>query len=115
MTGTDIGTQRVLNGMVSLELNQRTESFGAAIKAPDAQIQRWAMRGVFAAADTSFYIEHASKLDDADFRPLLQIWEDPVHLLVPIAVIDELDGLKKSKDTAVRGLATRALPAHPQW
>ena len=26
--------------------------------------------------------------------PLLQIWEDPVHLLVPIVVVDELDGLK---------------------
>jgi predicted ribonuclease YlaK len=32
------------------------------------------------------------------FRPLLKIWEDPVHLLVPIIVVDELDGLKKSKD-----------------
>lgn len=109
MTGTDIATQRVLNGMVSLELNQRTEALGAAVNALDARIQRWAMRGVFTAADTSFYIEHASKLEDADFRPLLQIWEDPVHLLVPIAVIDELDGLKKAKDAAVRWRARYTL------
>jgi hypothetical protein len=109
MTGTDVATQRVLNGMVKLELSQRTEAFAAAVKALDAQIQRWAMRGVFAAADTSFYIEHTNKLEDADFRPLLQIWEDPVHLLVPIAVVDELDGLKKAKDAAVRGRARYTL------
>jgi len=98
MTGIDIATQRVLNGLVSLELTQRVEAFDAAVKALDEQIQRWSRHGVFVAADTSFYIEHESKLEDLDFRPLLQIREDPVHLLVPIVVVDELDGLKKSKD-----------------
>jgi len=98
MTGTDIATQRVLNGLVSLELTQRVEAFDAAVKALDEQIQRWSGPGVFVAADTSFYIEHESKLEDLDFRPLLEIWEDPVHLLVPIVVVDELDGLKKSKN-----------------
>jgi PIN domain len=98
MTGIDIATQRVLNGLVSLELTQRVEAFDAAVKALDEQIQRWSRHGVFVAADTSFYIEHESKLEDVDFRPLLQIREDPVHLLVPIVVVDELDGLKKSKD-----------------
>jgi PIN domain len=97
MTGTDIATQRVLNGLVSLELTQRVDAFDAAVKALDEQIQRWSRPGVFVAADTSFYIEHESKLENVDFRPLLQIWEDPVHLLVPIVVVDELDSLKKSK------------------
>jgi len=98
MTGTDLGTQRVLNGLVNLELTQRVDAFEAAIKALDSQIKRWSRPGVFAMADTSLYIEHQSKLEDLDFRPLLKIWEDPVHLLVPIIVVDELDGLKKSKD-----------------
>jgi len=98
MTGTDISTQRVLNGLVGLELTQRADAFEAAIKALDAQIERWSRPGVFAVADTSFYIEHEDRLEDLDFRPLLTIWEDPVHLLVPIIVVDELDGLKKSKD-----------------
>jgi hypothetical protein len=98
MTGTDVATQRVLNGLVSLELTQRVDAFDAAVKALDEQIQRWSRRGVFVAPDTSFYIEHESKLEDLDFRPLLQIREDPVHVLVPIVVVDELDGLKKSKN-----------------
>jgi len=97
MTGTDIGTQRVLNDLVGLELTQRVDAFEAAIKALNAQIERWSRPGVFAVADTSVYIEHEDKLEDLDVRPLLKIWEDPVHLLVPIVVVDELDGLKKSK------------------
>lgn len=97
MTGADIGTQRVLNGMVGLELTRLVDAFEAAIKALEAQIERWSRPGVFTLADTSVYIEHEDKLENLDFRPLLKIWEDPVHLLVPIVVVDELDGLKKSK------------------
>lgn len=102
LTGSDIGTQRVLNGMVGLELELRAKAFEAAITTLQAQITRWSSPGVFAAPDTSFYIEHGDKLEDADFRPLLQIWHDPVHVLVPIVVVDELDGLKKSKDAHTR-------------
>jgi hypothetical protein len=32
-----------------------------------------------------------------EFAPLLKIWEDPVHVLVPV-VVDELDRLKNSTD-----------------
>jgi len=97
MTGADITTQRVLHGLVRLELKQRTEAFDAAVKTLQAQIDRWSMSGVFAVADTSFYMEHEDKLENVDFRPLLGIWEDPVHLLVPIVIVDELDGLKKTR------------------
>jgi hypothetical protein len=102
MTGTDIATQRVLNGMVSLELTQRTDALDAVLNALNQQIQRWSRQGVFVVADTSLYIEHEDKLENLDFRPLLQIWEDPVHLLVPIVIVDELDGLKKSRKTEER-------------
>jgi hypothetical protein len=109
MPGSDVATQRVLNGMLSLELNQRVDAFDAAIKALDEQIGRWSGLGVFAVADTSFYIEHDALLEEADFRPLLEIWEDPVRLLVPIVVIDELDSLKKSKDNHQRWRARHTL------
>jgi hypothetical protein len=109
MTGTDLGTQRVLNGMLGLELTRRADAFEAAIKALEAQIQRWSRPGVFAVADTSAYIEHENKLEDLDFRPLLKIWDDAVHLLVPIVVIDELDRLKKSKDRHERWRARYTL------
>ena len=65
MTGTDIGTQRVLNGMVSLELSQRAEALSAVVEALQAQIERWSIPGRFVVADTSFYIEHENKLEEA--------------------------------------------------
>jgi hypothetical protein len=97
MTGLDVDTQRVLNGLLSLELTQRVDAFDDAIKALDAQIKRWSRPGTFVVADTSVYIEHEDKLEDLDFARLLKIWEDPVHVLVPIVVVDELDALKRSK------------------
>jgi hypothetical protein len=90
----DTGTQRVVNGLVSLELDQRISAFEAAMTAMEAQIRRWWREGVFAVADTSVYIEHDSKLRELDFRRLLRIREEPVDLLVPIVVVDQLDNLK---------------------
>lgn len=109
MPGADISTQRVLNGMLSLELDQRVEAFEATIAALQHQIASWQRPGVFAAPDASFYIEHDVKLQDADFRPVLKIWDEPVHVLVPVAVVDELDNLKKSKDKHVRWRAGHTL------
>ena len=98
MTGTDIATQRVLNGMVSLELGRRVEDFAAAIKGLEEQDRHWkGTPGVLVVADTSFYIQHPDKLEDVDFRPLREIRAEPVRLLVPIIIVDELDGLKKSR------------------
>jgi hypothetical protein len=109
MTATDNATQRVLNGMVRLELTQRVDAFAEAVKDLEHQIGRWAQLGEFTVADTSFFIEHPDKLEDADFRPLLNTGADPVRLLVPIVVVDELDGLKKSKTTRERWRARYTL------
>jgi hypothetical protein len=111
LPGTDITTQRVLNGLVSLELDQRAQALEAAAKTLQAQIHRWTLPGQFVVPDTSFYIEHGDKLEEADFRPMLDISDVPVHVLVPIVVVDELDGLKKSKakDTRWRAAYTLAV------
>lgn len=45
MTGGDIATQRVLNGLVSLELTQRADVFEAVIKALKEQAERWSRPG----------------------------------------------------------------------
>jgi len=109
VTGLDAGTQRVLNGLVSLELTQRVDAFEDAIKILGAQVKRWSRPGTFVVADTSVYIEHEDKLEALDFAPLLKIRGDPVHVLVPIVVVDELDGLKKSKNNHERWRASYTL------
>ncbi len=102
LTGEDLGTQRVLNGLVSNELQQRSQALDEAIRDLDSQGRRWPQGTVYAVADTSFYIEHDFKLRETDFAPLLPgAWLDkPVTIIVPVVVLDELDGLKQRGGTA---------------
>jgi hypothetical protein len=85
--------------LVDAELDERVAELEAAWKAVDQQIKRWSRHGVFVVADSSFYIKHPQKLEELDLRRLLRLREEPVHLLFPILVVDELDRLKEqSKD-----------------
>jgi hypothetical protein len=104
LTGDDIGTQRVLNGLVSHEIQQRVQALEDAIRDLDAQIRRWPQDIAYAVADTSVYIEHDDKLRDLDFAPLLPgAWLDKrVMVIVPVIVLDELDGLKLRGGDALR-------------
>ncbi len=102
MDGTELEVVRVVNELVSLELTERVQTFEAAIKALQGQVGRWTQYSHFVVLDTSFYIEHPQKLEVADFGPLINVWQSPIHVLVPMVVVDELDGLKESKDRRVR-------------
>ena len=103
LTAADIGTQRVLNGLVDHEINQRTEALLEAIKDLDEQIRRWPKDTTYTVADTSVYIEHDDKLRDLDFTALLDGWPDkPVVVIVPPIILDELDGLKQRGGGATR-------------
>jgi rRNA-processing protein FCF1 len=100
MAGTE--SQRVVNGLVSAELDQRVEAFEKAIKALDAQIGQWSTTAEFVVLDTSVYIQHPQKLEELEIAPFLKLDHENIHVLVPIIVVDELDGLKQSKDRTTR-------------
>jgi hypothetical protein len=102
MTSTEQPVQRVLNGLVSLELDERVADFDAAIKALQGQIARWSAYGHYVIPDTSFYIHHKDKLQDVDFGPLINVWQSEITVLAPIVIVDELDRLKEGKDKWVR-------------
>lgn len=83
-----------------LERNRAFESVEADLR---AQIARWARQGLFVAPDTSFYIEHPTKLEEFDLAEELNYMRaETVHLLVPIPVVDQLDGLKRSTNRLTR-------------
>ncbi len=109
MTSTERPVQRVLNGLVALELDGRVADFEAAVKALQGQIARWSAYGHYVVPDTSFYIHHKDKLEDVDFGPLINVWQSEVTVLVPILIVDELDRLKESKDKRVRWRAGYSL------
>jgi hypothetical protein len=96
-----VGTQRALNVLVSVEIEQRVSAFAEGRMALDEQVARWAPLCAFVIADTSVYIEHEKKLKELDLAALVDAEGDlaPIHLLVPIVVLDELDGLKNKGPT----------------
>jgi hypothetical protein len=109
MTSDEVEVQRVVNGLVSTELNERTAAFGAAVAALEEQISRWSQLGEFVMPDTSFYIRHPDKLKETDFAAVVEARGAPIHVLIPIVVVDELDRLKESKDSHVRWRAGHTL------
>lgn len=100
LAGTD--QQTLVNGLVSVEIDHRTVAFADACAAVDDQIRLWTLPRAFVVADTSVFIKHDQKLEDLDIAPLVPVRHEPIHVLVPIVVVDELDRLKDTKDPHVK-------------
>jgi PIN domain len=94
-----------MNNLVTVELGERIRVLEETLTQLQAIIDRWSRPGVFVVADTSFYIHYPRKLDEVDLADILKAMDQPVHLLMPILVIDELDRLKRSGQGEVRGRA----------
>ena len=109
LTSSDAGVQRVVNDLVSQELDQRVQDFDEAIKTLKAYKERWRNVGDLLVLDTCFYVEHPDELPDADLAGLTAAttpgWA--MHVLVPLLVVDELDRLKR--DNQARSRARTAL------
>lgn len=102
--------ERLVNGLVSLEVEERIQALEDALKALDTQIQRWSGRETFVVADSSFYIQSPDRLEVADFHQILCLPpNEDIRLLFPIAVVDELDGLKDSGKHQARWRASHTL------
>jgi hypothetical protein len=96
LTGSDAGTQGVLSGLVRREIDRQGELLAVAVKALQEQILRWPPDYQYAVADSTF-----DRLEGIDFAPLLgSAWLDKrVTLIVPVIILDELDGLKQRGPT----------------
>ncbi|WP_328743541.1 PIN domain-containing protein (plasmid) [Streptomyces caniferus] len=102
--------ERLVNGLVNLEVAERIQAFEEALEALNAQIGRWNGLEWFVVADSSFYIHHPDKLADVDLHQVLDLPPDKhLRLLFPIAVVDELDGLKDAGKHQARWRATHTL------
>lgn len=92
--------------LVQLELDERANAIDGLISELEQFGQRWPAHGVFGAADTSFLLNADKKMDEYDFASLLDLADKPLHLFVPMAVVDELD---KTKHDQLRGRARQTL------
>jgi hypothetical protein len=109
MISTSVDVHRVVNEVVTLEVEERSKVLDAAIKALKDERDRWARADVLVMPDTSFYIRHTDKLEEVDFAPLLGLREYGIHVLVPMVIVDELDGLKQHNKPHVRWRAGHTL------
>jgi hypothetical protein len=102
--GISRGANQAVIDLVDLEVNQRVEAFDAAIKELEAYQERWSGLGDLLILDTNFYVEHPAELRDTDLAALTAAvtpgWA--MHVLVPLLVVDELDGLKRHNETKTR-------------
>jgi hypothetical protein len=97
------------NELLNLEIQQRVDELQAARDDLEKQIARWSVLGGFAVPDTGVFINHEYKIRDIDWAPHLGSRSEPVHLLLPIAVVDELDDLKQHQNPHVRWRAGHTL------
>lgn len=99
---TDQGGTLPTSQLLGVEFQERDRAFSAVLAAVDAEIKQWQRAGVLVVADSSFYVRHPDKLEDADIASVLLLRDEPVRLVVPILVVDELDRLKRSGERHAR-------------
>ena len=105
----DQAAMRPVTDLLESELADREAAISETVDELSRRIERWSRPGAFAVPDTSVYIKHPEKLEEWDLRAILELREEPIHILVPILVVDELDGLKESKDSKIRWRAGYSL------
>lgn len=91
------------------ELDDRARALGEAIDLLRRDLGRWRRPGLFVVPDTSVFVQHPDKLRDLRIADLLGLLEEPVNLVMPIVVIDELDNLKQSTKKHARWRAAYTL------
>ncbi len=108
---SELAWNQAVARLLDAEIDTQSRLFDATEQTVQREIARWTRPGTFVVPDTSFYIEHPEKLEDMDLAPHLDSPDEPVHLIVPILVIDELDGLKGrgQKDKRWRAAYTLAV------
>ncbi|WP_369043448.1 PIN domain-containing protein [Streptomyces sp. Midd1] len=107
LAGSD--QQSLVNGLVALELDERIDELEQAIAEYEQVSKRWDGERRLLVPDTTVFIKLPTHIEATDFAALLGGGPEPVHVLVPMQVIDELDRLKESKDKHVRWRAGRSL------
>ncbi|WP_020521662.1 PIN domain-containing protein [Catelliglobosispora koreensis] len=87
-----------LDGAVAFELDERIAALESAKKAINDRIQSWQRVDRFLALDTTFFLQHDKPLRETNFHDLLDDNRENIQILVPLAVVDELDRLKEGAE-----------------
>lgn len=94
---------------LNAELDDRSRALERAIDAVNADLSWSRQPGVLVVPDTSFYLSHPEKLEEVNLAEVLELRGKPIRMVVPILVVDELDGLKRSGQKQIRWRAAYTL------
>ena len=95
--------------MVNAEIEDRIRELQQAVVDFRSQLQHWSEFKHRVVLDTSVFIKGPDKLEDLDLSALLVIRDQPIEILVPIVVVDELDRLKEHSNRHIRWRAGHSL------
>lgn len=96
--------------LAETEIDDRAAALGHTIEWLIEADQKWKHTpGLLIVADSGFFCNHEKKLRDIRFADMLDIREVPVRLMLPMVVLDELDGLKQHNNDHVRWRAGHTL------
>ncbi|MEV6369778.1 PIN domain-containing protein [Micromonospora musae] len=107
--------EMVLNSLLAVELDERIREFEDSLSQLNAQVMQFERAGRLVVLDSNVYLHHPQKLEEMDLAPDLGTRHDPIHILVPMAVVDELDALKQHSKAHSRwraGYTTAVLDSH---
>jgi rRNA-processing protein FCF1 len=95
--------------LVDAELADRGAILEDTLRETREEFQRWSRVQRLVVADTTVYCQHPKKLEEMDLAALIECREEQIELVVPMAVVDELDNLKQSRDKHLRWRAMYTL------
>lgn len=98
LQGLDPAGHGHLAGIVDLELDNRHRVLEAALDRARSDLKVYEFAGLQVVPDTNALIHQPVPLEEQDWGRLTGARHDPLTLFVPLAVIDELDNLKRSPD-----------------
>ncbi|MCO1582139.1 PIN domain-containing protein [Crossiella sp. SN42] len=85
-----------LADIAALELDERVATLEAACAELVRERARWKRSGTFVMPDTNVYLHHSNSIRHIDYAAAIGIPASPVHVVVPLVVVDELDRLKRT-------------------
>lgn len=104
--GAPAGSDR----LTETEIADRQVVLGDIVTWLEDTIKKWQTRvGRLVVADTSVYCHHADKIENIDFAVALGLGNHPIRVMVPVLVLDELEGLKQSSKRQTRWRAAHTL------
>ncbi|GAA1892548.1 PIN domain-containing protein [Actinomadura bangladeshensis] len=87
---------------IKVELDFRSRELELIHKTLKAQKERWATPRIVI-PDSSMFCEHVDKLEEWDLAVPLRLAErEPLHIAIPLVVVEELDRLKESSKKHTR-------------